>query len=443
MVSCDTNSFLNLKLSNQTDETNNDEDSAMNEISYGPGVVQKLCARFLQLSKESNAVSLIRSPCFKRRKSLAEKNFTVISEIRRCNTQTLTTSDLTNNILLNTTEKNMNFCDGQKNELQLVSAMQVTDTAKLNGTYLYHATVIPANTKANRKAKKIESIREKFEKISITSSVLPYKKFNKVHFRRECNLSNVNSEFVSKAPELVEVQEQIQKAQHDNNENSEIERNKEDTQLSVSTDTVNVLVKLDPSNDDNLIVTKPFTVSCISSLSNLNDFQKQKMKNETRRAEKEIIDESSVNGITESSFQCQPHSITTNNISIVFNTSDKIPERKQNEDNSLQEVHRLLKKFNTIREQRAKKHIHEDISVKMDDNRYDMIDHDLLMQLQCQYVCQVSIPHSHLSSNSGLHPLYKAKKESLKNINLNKEMNSLEVMESDFQPISQNYHPGG
>ncbi|KAM3727718.1 Rootletin [Dirofilaria immitis] len=391
MVSCDTNSFLNLKLSNQTDETNNDEDSAMNEISYGPGVVQKLCARFLQLSKESNAVSLIRSPCFKRRKSLAEKNFTVISEIRRCNTQTLTTSDLTNNILLNTTEKNMNFCDGQKNELQLVSAMQ----------------------------------------------------FNKVHFRRECNLSNVNSEFVSKAPELVEVQEQIQKAQHDNNENSEIERNKEDTQLSVSTDTVNVLVKLDPSNDDNLIVTKPFTVSCISSLSNLNDFQKQKMKNETRRAEKEIIDESSVNGITESSFQCQPHSITTNNISIVFNTSDKIPERKQNEDNSLQEVHRLLKKFNTIREQRAKKHIHEDISVKMDDNRYDMIDHDLLMQLQCQYVCQVSIPHSHLSSNSGLHPLYKAKKESLKNINLNKEMNSLEVMESDFQPISQNYHPGG
>lgn len=58
--------------------------------------------------------------------------------------------------------------------------MQVIDTVELNGTYLYHATVIPGDTKANRKAKKIESIREKFEKISATSSSLPHKKVNQI-----------------------------------------------------------------------------------------------------------------------------------------------------------------------------------------------------------------------------------------------------------------------
>ncbi|VDM99630.1 unnamed protein product, partial [Onchocerca ochengi] len=58
-----------------------------------------------------------------------------------------------------------------------------------------------------------------------------------------------------------------------------------------------------------------------------------------------------------------------------------MPDRKQNEDNGLQEVHRLLKKFNTIREQRAKKCIHEDMIAKTD-NRHDGLDQDLMMQLQ-------------------------------------------------------------
>lgn len=52
----------------------------------------------------------------------------------------------------------------------------MVDTVQLNGTYLYHATVVPGDMKANRKAKKIESIREKFEKFSAVSSILPHKK---------------------------------------------------------------------------------------------------------------------------------------------------------------------------------------------------------------------------------------------------------------------------
>lgn len=61
---------------------------------------------------------------------------------------------------------------------------------------------------------------------------------------------------------------------------------------------------------------------------------------------------------------------------------------------------------------------------------------------QYQYVSRISIPHSHSSSDSGLHPLHKEKKECLKNTSLSKGMNTLEVMESESQPISQKYHPG-
>ncbi|VDM14469.1 unnamed protein product, partial [Wuchereria bancrofti] len=228
--------FDNLKLSKQTEEANCNDDSTIN------GVVQKLCARFLQLSKESNTVPHLRSSCFKRRKASAENNFTVISEIRRC-----TSSKLTNKILnLNAeTDEMNNHCDGQKYKMDFVPAeMKVVDRVKLNGTYLYHATVIPADTKPNRKAKKIESIREKFEKISATTSTLPSKKVNKIRFRRDCNVPIVNARKV----ESVEMQGQIQKAQNDGN-------------------IVRMVVKLAPS-DDNPTITELPTIPTVSCLPN-------------------------------------------------------------------------------------------------------------------------------------------------------------------------------
>ncbi|VDK69812.1 unnamed protein product, partial [Onchocerca ochengi] len=228
---------------------------------------------------EHNVVPLIRSPRFKRRKSSAENNFTVISEIRRCNTRTLTTSNLTNKILLNTAKRSVNFDDGQRNELHLVPAMkdfkqysqQMVNTAKLNDAHLYHATVIPDNTKANRKAKKIESIREKFEKISAISSIFPQKKSNKVRFRRGCSLSGINNKSLNRKSESVETQGEIRKARHD--ESFEIEQDKGNMQLPVSTNTVKVLVKLEPSDIDNLTVTELSAASNVSSLSNFDDFQ--------------------------------------------------------------------------------------------------------------------------------------------------------------------------
>lgn len=56
----------------------------------------------------------------------------------------------------------------------MVVTLQIVDNVELNDTtYLYHGAVIPGDVKANLRAKKIESIREKFEKISLTSSSLP------------------------------------------------------------------------------------------------------------------------------------------------------------------------------------------------------------------------------------------------------------------------------
>lgn len=55
--------------------------------------------------------------------------------------------------------------------------------------------------------------------------------------------------------------------------------------------------------------------------------------------------------------------------------------RKENGESSLQEVHRLLKKFDEIREQRAKKCIRTDMKDKRS-SRYDRGDYDRLMQLQ-------------------------------------------------------------
>ncbi|EFO17547.2 hypothetical protein LOAG_10952 [Loa loa] len=348
------------------EEANKDSDSTVNEISYGPGIVQKLCARFAQLSKELNAAPSLRSPRFKRRKSSAENHFTVISEIRRC-----TVSKPTNKLLLNDAKSSMNSCDGQKRELHFVPPMKVVDTAELNGTYLYHATVIPGDIKANRKAKKIESIREKFEKISATSSTISRKKLNKVRFRRGCSLPTVNTEFPNGEPELVDAQKQIWKAQHD--ESFEIERNNRDIQLPVLSDTARMVIKLAPP-DDNLTVTELSAVPSVSSLSNFEHFQQEEENDQIEKPEKEVNDESGL----ERSFQFEDISST----SIATNSSVKMPAGRQREQVGLQEVHRLLKKFNEIREQRAKKGIHKDMTSKKG-NQYDTEeDHDLWMRVQ-------------------------------------------------------------
>ncbi|CAG9531446.1 unnamed protein product [Cercopithifilaria johnstoni] len=372
MVTLSTLPIENHKFNKQTDETSSDGDSTANEISYGPGIVQKLCARFLQLSKEPNTVPPLRSPRFKRRKSSAENNFTVVSEIRRCNTQTLTRSKpTTNKVLVNATKNDTNSCDGQKCESHIIPAM--VGTVELNGTYLYHATVIPDDMKANRKAKKIESIREKFEKISATSSIFPHKKVNKVCFRRGCSLLTANTESPSRQPKSTKMPEEIRTAQHD--ESFEIERDKSNIQPSVSSDTVRVVVKLSPP-DDNPTVTELSTAPTISSLPNSDHFQEEMNNDQIERIEKEVNDELSPN--RSSQFDA------ISSITIATNTSAKIPDRKQSEQNGLQEVHCLLKKFNAIREQRIKKYVHKDMSDKADNRQwYDMDDHhDLLMQLQ-------------------------------------------------------------
>ncbi|VDM13449.1 unnamed protein product [Wuchereria bancrofti] len=58
-----------------------------------------------------------------------------------------------------------------------------------------------------------------------------------------------------------------------------------------------------------------------------------------------------------------------------------MPGKKQNEQDGLKEVHRLLKKFSTIREQRAKKDLHKDIITETD-NKFDTKDHNQLTQSQ-------------------------------------------------------------
>ncbi|VBB32705.1 unnamed protein product [Acanthocheilonema viteae] len=368
MLSSDTD---NLKFDKPIEVTNDDGDSTVNEISYGPGIVQKLCARFLQLSKEPNAVPLLRSPRFKRRKSSAENNFAVISEIRRCNTQTVIPSKPTNNVIPNATKSDMNFCDGEKCELHIVPPVKAADTVELNGTYLYHATVIPSDMKANRKAKKIESIREKFEKTSATSFILPHKKPNKAHFRREYNLLTVNTESSNRQPECIKMHGELRKAQHD--ESFHIKEDKSEMQPSVLSDTIRVVVKLSPSND-NLTVTQFSSVPTVSSLQNIDHFEQEEMNNDRRgRIEKDVNNEIGLNGSSQFG--------AISRITINTNTSVKMSGRKQSEQNGLQEVRRLLKKFNAIREQRAKKSIQNDMSDKTD-NRYDTGDHNPLMQLQ-------------------------------------------------------------
>lgn len=51
------------------------------DIRYGPGIVQKLCAKFIQMSKQAEARPQIRSPRFKRRK-LTSDNIPVVAETR-------------------------------------------------------------------------------------------------------------------------------------------------------------------------------------------------------------------------------------------------------------------------------------------------------------------------------------------------------------------------
>uniref|UniRef100_A0A0R3RTP6 DUF4801 domain-containing protein n=1 Tax=Elaeophora elaphi TaxID=1147741 RepID=A0A0R3RTP6_9BILA len=368
------NDANNRKLCKQTEEANSSDDdsndSTTNEITYGPGIVQKLCARFLQLFKEPNTVPPLRSPRFKRRKALAENNFAVISEIRRCNAQTFAPSKPTSEVLLNATKNDVNSYSEQKCELHFAPAEKMVDTVELNGTYLYRATVVPGDMKANRRAKKVELIREKFEKFSATSSTLPHKKLNKVRFRRGGYPFTVNTES-TKRSESMRMHGEIRKAQHD--ESFEIERDKGNIQPSVLSDKVRVAMKLTPP-DDNLTVTGLSAAPTVSSLSNIDHFEQEEMNNDQmKRIEKAVNDEMSIVG----SFRLEPISSST----IVANTSVKMPDGKQSEQNGLQEVHRLLKKFNEIREERAKNCIHKDISAKTN-NRCDTGDHDVLVQLQ-------------------------------------------------------------
>lgn len=69
-------------------------------MGYGPGIVQKLCARFLQLSKEPATVPPLRSPRFKRQKITNENSIAVVGGIRRRH----------NNISINSNNNNVQ-CD--------------------------------------------------------------------------------------------------------------------------------------------------------------------------------------------------------------------------------------------------------------------------------------------------------------------------------------------
>nr|CDQ08487.1 Bm13592 [Brugia malayi] len=84
-------------------------------------------------------------------------------------------------------------------------------------------------------------------------------------------------------------------------------------------------------------------------------------------------------------------------------------DRKQNEEDGLKEIHRLLKKFSTIREQRAKKSLQNDLIAKTN-NKFDTKDHNQLTQLQ--------------------------------DVNQSNEMNALNSMKFNFQSFSQDNHSG-
>ncbi|VDK68739.1 unnamed protein product [Litomosoides sigmodontis] len=384
------------------------------EIGYGPGIVQKLCARFLQLSKERNVVPLVRSPRFKRRKVSAENNFTVMGEIRHCNTQTFASSKPTSKSFVNATKNDVTFFDGQKCELPIVPPV-VVDHVELNSRWpCYDDVVIPGDVKGNLKAKKIESIREKFEKISLTSSSLPpHKKFNKVSFRRLAASTELPSRQLD--------HRDIGKIQRDCI-NFEIDGDK--STIALGDETIKVVMKLSPPSGDNVTVTKFATASIVSSLSEALFFRKEYFlyhRNILR---------------IEASFTMS--SFVTSSARVSLPPIVKMLDGKENGEDGLQEVHRLLKKFDAIREQRAKKCIPEDMSDKTG-NRCDRGDYDRLMQLQCQIASPVAIYHSHSSSDSDSHlnPRYNEKKECLKEINLSNRLSGKSELTN-----AQNFHSG-
>lgn len=63
-------------------------------------------------------------------------------------------------------------------------------------------------------------------------------------------------------------------------------------------------------------------------------------------------------------------------------------DRNQSKQNGLQEVHRLLKKFNAIREERARKYLNKDLNDEVDCNRYDIGDCNPLIQVSTYYIFQ-------------------------------------------------------
>ncbi|VDM98718.1 unnamed protein product [Thelazia callipaeda] len=303
------------------------------DINYGPGIVQKLCARFLQLSKDSYNMPPIRSPRFKRCKSLAENTYAMVKEIRQCNTQMLPSE-------LNREQENK--------QSNLFPATEINDAIELSGTYLYHATVIPNDTKANRRAKKIESIREIFEKISATTSTLPKKTYNINRYRRTFNL-----------PSTANVESHSNVIKCDSN----------DVQLPVLNGEVRISVEF-AQRDGNppipLIVeeltSEPSPSLPQPSYGGICD-------------EDGLFDESHAEQMEQRSFHSESAKLSI--FPAYTSTKLRVKMSKKDESNdgdSWQEVHRLLKKFRAIREERAKQIITQNLC-KKDENKYgNMLD---------------------------------------------------------------------
>uniref|UniRef100_A0A915PED3 Uncharacterized protein n=1 Tax=Setaria digitata TaxID=48799 RepID=A0A915PED3_9BILA len=316
----------------------------------------------------------------------------------------------------------MNFSDENKGDLTVVPTMKLADPVEINSSYLYHAALISGDKKSNRKARKIESIREKFEKISATSCILPLKELNKIRSRRNSGLSVVNTESRGRETELVG------KAKH--NEVFEVERNEEDIELAGLKSTIGLSEKL-LLHDDKLISSKFSSVSGVSSSSDIEEVS------DTTKTD----DESGVGPLKEAQFQFEVISsscATCTASSTASNISVEMSAKKKSEENGLQEVHRLLKKFTIIREQRAKKRLYQDLTDKTDDHSGTMDNSDLLMQ----YVFRVPVPHLYSPSNSNLHLLYAEKKDRLKKTNLSKGISLLESVPSEVQAIFQEPHSG-
>ncbi|VDN24213.1 unnamed protein product [Gongylonema pulchrum] len=151
------------------------------ELTYGPGIVQKLRAHFLELSKEQPAVvAHVRSPRFKRLK---------IAEIRRRNSsssdkfndsnnnsQDLIASGFTNKLAGKDKSRSSSSAYSNIQKVPGVHVGKITSLDQPNGIYIHRAAAIRTVARANRKVKTFDSIREKFETCSNRCSSVPHKK---------------------------------------------------------------------------------------------------------------------------------------------------------------------------------------------------------------------------------------------------------------------------